>query len=180
MKLGQGFTLLVGGARSGKSDLAVGLGTAWAGTVTFVATAEAGDEDMARRIARHREDRPDSWELVEAPAFSASDLLVIDADALVIVDCITMLTTNLLLAESPEAEIEASLAQLAEAAASRSAPTLMISNEVGLGVHPPTEIGRQFRDLLGRINKQLAASATDALLIVAGRALPLEQVDVTW
>ena len=89
MHLGRGLSLLLGGARSGKSDLAVTLGESWPGHVVFVATATAGDEDMAARIDRHQAERPTDWQLVEAPQFDATQVAALGADDLVIVDCIT-------------------------------------------------------------------------------------------
>jgi len=182
MRLGRGATLLIGGARSGKSDLAVRLGATWPGDVSFVATAEALDDDMSDRIERHQNERPGQWALVEAPLFDAEALRSIDAEHLVIVDCLTMLTTNLRLADKPHSEsaIVATMAELATAAADRDAPTLLISNEVGLGVHPETELGRHYRDLHGRVNRTIAYRVKHALFVVAGRALRLDEVEVGW
>lgn len=171
-----GLTFLLGGARSGKSDLAVRMASSWAGPVTFVATAEAGDADMADRIDRHRAERPDSWATVEDPLFSAEALAAIDApgdhDPLVILDCLTLLASNLLLGD--RADPEANLEALARACAQRSAPTIVISNEVGLGVVPASELGRTYRDLLGRVNRVFTAEADSALFVIAGATVPLD------
>lgn len=176
MNLGTGLTLLVGGARSGKSDLAVDLGLAWSGgggSVTFVATAQGLDDDMADRIAQHRLDRPDTWPTVEEPLFGAEHVAEIQPQALLIFDCMTLLVSNLLLAERPIApHVEA----LANALAGRDGPTIVVSNEVGMGVHPETALGRVYRDELGRANRLVAEASDDALLIAAGRALPLSPV----
>lgn len=173
MRLGDGLTLLLGGARSGKSDLAVRLGTEHAGPVTFVATAEPLDDDMAARIDRHRADRPPTWPTVERPRFDAADCAALDGQDLLIVDCLTLLVSNLLLAEAP---VEPHVSALADALAARPGPTIVVSNEVGMGVHPETPLGRAYRDELGLANRQVAERATTSVLIVAGRALPLEAV----
>lgn len=187
MKLGRGATLLIGGARSGKSDLAVRLGQAWPGHVTLVATAEAGDDDMAARIERHQADRPETWGCVESPMFGAGEFEQIyssdDADHLIIIDCLTMLVANLMFAESTarsDHEIVAAIAEIAAVAADRHGPTIIVSNEVGLGVHPETLLGRRYRDLLGRVNRQVADHAETSLLVVAGQALRLEQIEIDW
>lgn len=177
MQFGRGMSLLIGGARSGKSDLAVQLGEAWPGEVVFVATATAGDDDMAARIDRHQAERPASWQLIESPMFGAADVIGLPESTLVIVDCITLLVSNLLFAEKDVAEhIDA----LGTALAERSAPTLVISNEVGLGIHPETQLGRIYRDLLGRANRLLADHSETAMFIVAGKALPLQDVAISW
>ncbi len=192
MKIGTGVTLLVGGARSGKSDLAVKLGSSWDGPVVFAATAEAIDEDMAARIDRHRLDRPDGWATVEHPTFGAPQLSDIPDDAMLILDCLTLLVSNLMYAESrscaelppgsastarnhPDMVTE-HIARLSEVLAERAGPTVVVSNEVGMGVHPETELGRAYRDRLGTANRIVADHCDDVLLIVAGRALPLETV----
>ena len=181
MRLGRGFTLLIGGARSGKSDLAVRLGLAWPGDVVFVATASAGDEDMERRIARHQDERPDDWALVEAPLCSANDVDIPDGDALLIIDCVTMLVANLMFAQRTEDEIDAHMVVLADALANRSGgPSVVVTNEVGLGVHPETELGRAYRDVLGRSNRRLADRSETSLFVAAGQVLPLETLDIGW
>jgi len=180
MQLGRGLSLLVGGARSGKSDLAVKLGEAWPGQVTFVATATAGDDDMADRISRHQAERPATWTLIESPRFSAADAAALPVEDLVILDCITLLVSNLMFADMGEQAIERHITDLAHELAARTAPTLVISNEVGLGIHPETPLGRAYRDTLGRANRALAAAAEISLFVVAGKALPLQDLSVTW
>ena len=175
-----GCNLFIGGARSGKSDLAVQLGVAWPGDVVMIATASAGDEDMARRIERHQLDRPDDWALIEAPLCSANDVTAIVEPAMVIVDCITMLVANLMFSQRDESEIDAHLTILGDTLAQRSEPSVVISNEVGLGVHPETELGRQYRDVLGRANRRLAEHANQTFFVVAGQVLPLRPLDISW
>lgn len=180
MRVGQGLTLLLGGARSGKSDLAVRLGEAWSGDVNFVATATAGDDDMAQRIARHQDERPSDWALHELDHFGAADVDGLGTGALVIVDCITLLVMNLMTAGHDESAIAEHVADLGTVLAGRSAPTVVISNEVGLGIHPETALGREYRDILGRANRALAAHAETSLFVAAGKVLPLTTLDTTW
>jgi len=180
MKIGRGVTLLLGGARSGKSDLAVKLGQAWPGQVTFVATATAGDADMAARIERHQDERPVDWQLIESPMFDADQAGDLDSDALVIVDCLTLLISNLFFGERTEAEAVDHVSQLAAALTARAAPTIAISNEVGLGIHPEKALSREYRDLLGRANRAFADQAETSLLVVAGHVLPVTKLDTTW
>lgn len=170
------LTFLIGGARSGKSALAVEMGRRRDGPVTYLATAPGGkggaDDDMIDRIAHHRAERPDGWSTVEEEVDLVGAVGSID-DGLVIVDCLTLWTSNLLWRERPDDEIVAGAHELAVFCAARADPVVVISNEVGLGVHPQTELGRRYRDLLGRVNQTVAATADPALLLVAGRAIIL-------
>lgn len=169
-----GMTLLLGGARSGKSTLAVRIACAWEEPVAFVATAAAGDADMAARIARHREERPAAWACVEEP-LDLGGALERERDAAVVVDCLTVWIANLLERRSA-AETIAEAERVAVLAAARERPTVVVSNEVGLGVHPATRAGREFRDVLGRVNATWAAAADDVRLLVAGMELELRPV----
>ena len=180
MQLGPGMSLLLGGARSGKSDLAVRLGQAWPGAVTFVATATAGDDDMAQRIERHQGERPPEWGVIESPFFAAEHAALLPTDDLVIVDCVTLLVANLMFDRHPEADIMIHIDTLGSALAARPAPSIVISNEVGLGVHPETAMGREYRDLLGRANRSIAAAAETSLFVVAGKVIPLHDLEPTW
>lgn len=165
-------TFLVGGARSGKSSLAVDLGLRHQGPVEFVATAEAFDDDLAQRIARHRDERPD-WPTVEAPVALAEALAARTPGALVIVDCLTVWVGNLFHHLPSAAQRADAYAAFDEAFRGRTGPTVVVSNEVGLGLHPDTALGRDYRDELGRLNQRVAAAADRTLLLVAGRALAL-------
>jgi adenosylcobinamide kinase/adenosylcobinamide-phosphate guanylyltransferase len=167
-----GLTLLIGGARSGKSDLAVEMGERHAGPVTFIATAQAFDDDMGRRISRHRADRP-SWPTTESPIDLDDAILSAPADHLVIIDCLTLWVSNLLLAGWSDDLVDHHARTTSATAAERATPTVVVTNEVGLGIHPDTELGRRYRDLLGRVNRIWATAAERTLFLVAGRALSL-------
>lgn len=165
--------MLIGGARSGKSSLALVLAGAQGEPVVFVATATAGDADMAARIARHRDERPQEWETIEEPIDLAGALAAASAQACVVVDCLTLWVANLMEAGLDAPEVALRSAEAARIAAARPGWTIAVSNEVGLGVVPATPLGREYRDLLGRVNAAWAAVADDMLLVVAGRTLRL-------
>jgi adenosylcobinamide kinase/adenosylcobinamide-phosphate guanylyltransferase len=173
--LSANLILILGGARSGKSSYAERLATEMGGRVIYIATAEAKDEEMKARIQTHRLNRPDSWYTLEAPHNVAAALSGIDyhPDALLL-DCLTLLVSNILLSleSKPPAAIEAAVQAEIEAllAAQQSlvVPLIVVSNEVGLGLVPPYPLGRVYRDLLGRANQQLAALAQQVVFMVAG------------
>jgi adenosylcobinamide kinase / adenosylcobinamide-phosphate guanylyltransferase len=168
------LTLLIGGARSGKSALALRF-AADAEEVVFVATAEARDEEMAERIERHRRERPAAWQVIEEPVTLREAIEAAPPSACVIVDCLSMWVSNLLEAGWADEAVEAEAEKAARAAAERPGASVAVSNEVGLGVVPATSLGRRYRDVLGRVNATFAASADEALLVVAGRSLPLHE-----
>jgi adenosylcobinamide kinase / adenosylcobinamide-phosphate guanylyltransferase len=167
------LSVLLGGARSGKSALAVRRALAYDGPVTFVATATAGDDEMAARIARHRDERPSGWQTVEAPLALDAALESAPADALVIVDCLTLWVSSRLERGDSDAEVERQATNAARVAAGRGAPTIAVSNEVGLGIVPAAAAVRRFRDVHGRVNGIWVAHAAQASLVVAGALLPL-------
>jgi adenosyl cobinamide kinase/adenosyl cobinamide phosphate guanylyltransferase len=164
------ITFLLGGARSGKSTLAVEIGRRHRGDVVVVATAEAFDDDLRARIDRHRAERPD-WPTIEEPIDLAAALRRCDGDAFVIVDCLTVWLGNLLHAGVDDPDDRTT--EVLGALTGRPGPSVVISNEVGLGVHPETALGRDYRDLLGRLNQRVAEVASTSLLLVAGRAVAL-------
>ena len=167
------LTVLLGGARSGKSALAQRLAGRWDGPVTVVATGQARDAEMAERIARHRAARPSGWETVEEPLGLAAALAACGQGRFVVVDCLTLWVSNLLGQGLTDAEVGARAGAAAATAAGRTAPTVAVSNEVGSGIVPADPLARRYRDLLGQVNAAWAAAADQTLLLVAGRALPL-------
>jgi adenosylcobinamide kinase/adenosylcobinamide-phosphate guanylyltransferase len=168
------LVLLLGGARSGKSTLALELAGAGEGDVTFVATAEALDDEMGERIATHRAERPSTWRTVEEPLELERALGLVDGDATCVVDCLSLWVSNLLLRGDETEAIVGVAAACAEAAAARPGLTIVVSNEVGLGVVPATPLGRAYRDLLGTVNRVWVDASDRAAFVVAGRALPLD------
>lgn len=169
------LTVLTGGVRSGKSAAASAAAAASGAAVVFVATAEAGDDDMAGRIERHRAERPAQWTTLEAPRELAAAVASVDPDATLILDCLGLWVTNRMLEDpSPAAaELVEEAASLAHELAARPGKALVVTNEVGSGVVPPTPLGRDFRDVLGLVNQAMVRAADDAYLVVAGRLLPL-------
>jgi adenosylcobinamide kinase/adenosylcobinamide-phosphate guanylyltransferase len=168
-------TLVLGGVRSGKSHYAQQLGER-ADRVVFVATAEARDEEMQRKVQRHRETRPAHWQTVEEPLGLAQVIGSCGpACDVMIIDCLTFFASNLLEAH-PEDPASHQAAVEALCAALQSAPcsVVLVSNEVGSGVVPAYVLGRRYRDLLGEMNQSVARVATDVLLLVAGLPLVLK------
>ncbi len=164
--------LILGGARSGKSALAVHLARASGLAVTVVATATAGDAEMAERIARHRAARPAAWRLVEEPiALAAALRAECAAERVVIVDCLTLWLSNLLLAAAP---LEPEQAALLDALPTLPGRVLFVANEVGLGIVPENPLGRRFRDLAGFLNQAIAARCDRVTLVAAGLPVVLK------
>lgn len=188
------ITLLLGGARSGKSELAELIAGSSAPPVTYVATGWGGDPDMAARIERHRARRPPQWATLEvspraagagqAPRAGAAAAAGADQapraggpdlPALLAATAGTVLVDSLgtWVAAAPGLTVDAGA--LCDALIARPGRSILVSDEVGLGVHPETGLGRAFRDALGELNRAVAAVADEALLVVAGRVLRLEQ-----
>ncbi len=172
-----GLTLLTGGARSGKSTLAVRMASRSGAPVVFVATAEPRDEEMAERIAEHRAARPESWTTVEQPVDVVGAISGAAGDAFVVVDCLTVWVSNLLEHGSGREDILARAEEAAKAAASHTAPVFVVTNEVGSGIVPMHPDTRAYRDLMGAVNATFGAAAERVLLVVAGRAIPLPEVE---
>ena len=168
------FTFLLGGARSGKSALAVRTASSWSGPVVFVATGTAVDEEMTERIRRHRAERPPGWTTVEEPVQLHEVLRRVPIDACLLVDCLSLWVANVLEDGWQDDAVEEEATAVAATAASREAMTVVVSNEVGLGVVPETPLGRRYRDVLGRVNAIFADAASEPLLVVAGRKIRLE------
>ena len=169
------LTLLLGGARSGKSALAVRLASTSGRPVVVVATAEARDEEMAERIRRHREERPVDWSTIEEPLDLHEAIGGLHDDAFVILDCLSLWVSNAMESGVSDDEIVEQARGVAAALAARQAPAVTVTNEVGLGIVPTNELARRYRDVLGRVNVAFAEAADAAYLVVAGKALPLEE-----
>jgi adenosylcobinamide kinase / adenosylcobinamide-phosphate guanylyltransferase len=167
------LTMLLGGARSGKSRFAIELAAAARMPVTVIATGEPGDAEMAARIAAHGAERPDGWITVEEPCALEDALGSADPTHAVIVDCLTLWVANLLGRGDDSDAVLGASAGAAASAAARSTLTIAVSNEVGLGIVPATPLGRLYRDLLGSVNRMWVDASADAALVVAGRALSL-------
>jgi len=170
--LAKQIILLLGGARSGKSHYAQQLAVQLGDKVLFIATGEALDEEMQARIAEHRKNRPKSWRTLEIPTGIGKAIEKGIGDAkVVIIDCLTLLVSNLLHGEPdyPEAEkkVTSEINELIAAMDKFDASFIIVSNEVGMGLVPETRLGRIYRDLLGKANQLLASHATEVYLMVA-------------
>ncbi len=181
------MVFVTGAARSGKSRYAESLASSLSGEegVLYVATADVGDEEMRRRVEEHRRRRPQGWRTLEARRELAERLRDSGAAGVVLLDCLSLLVSNILLdiveelGDGTEAELRASEVVQAEVEGlinwhDGGGDLIVVSNEVGWGVVPPHRLGRVYRDLLGRANQQVAAGSTDALLVVAGIPVTLK------
>jgi len=178
------LTLILGGARSGKSTFAENKAKKLGGRVVYIATAEAKDEEMAARIENHKQERPSHWQTLEIPLNIGQtwQQQQIEAD-IVLLDCLTLLVTNVLMAVNPDLDVideEASntavlteIEALKTAVAAGSAHWLIVSNEVGLGLVPPYPLGRIYRDTLGRANQHIARAADNVYFMLAGMPMRL-------
>jgi len=163
--------LVLGGARSGKSRHAQTLAEATGLRRTYLATAEARDEEMAARIAQHQAERGEGWRTLEAPLDMPDALGTVADSDVVLVDCLTLWLTNVMLGErAVETETEALVAALAAA----QQPVILVSNEVGLGLVPETPLGRAFRDAQGRLNQRMAEEVEEVRFVAAGLPLVLK------
>jgi adenosyl cobinamide kinase/adenosyl cobinamide phosphate guanylyltransferase len=170
------LVLLTGGARSGKSRLAVDMAGRQDAPVVVVVTGRASDAEMAERIRLHRAERPPAWRTVEEPRDLAGALAGVDGAACLVVDCLSLWAAHALQTAQP-ARVEEEATACAAAAAARPGPTIAVTNEVGMGVVPATPLGRTYRDVLGRVNAAWARAARDAVLVVAGRGLILHRAE---
>lgn len=167
-------TLVLGGTRSGKSRYAEGLARAAGLPVTYVATAQAGDEAMAQRISEHRRRRPSEWLLVEEPLALAEALTAAAAPGrCVLVECLTLWLTNLMMAAAP-ARLEAELETLCEVVARGPGDLILVGNESNLGVTPAGELSRRYCDLAGTLHQDLARRCDRVVLVVAGMPLVIK------
>ena len=164
--------LVLGGARSGKSALAERLTRAGGAMPLYIATAQAWDDEMRARIAEHRAQRDGlGWTTVEAPLALADALAAAPAGQPVLIDCLTLWLTNLMLGEHP---VDQATAALLETLTARPGLTVLVANEVGLGIVPDNALARRFRDLAGRLNQQIATQADTVVFTAAGLPLLLK------
>ena len=165
------LSLVIGGARSGKSRFAESLITETALPRHYIATAEAWDDEMRSRIALHQTDRGSDWTTWNAPYDVSAVLAQIPSDQVVLLDCATIWLTNHLLAE---ADMAMQIANLLAALTSCAAPVVVVSNEVGWGIVPENALARAFRDLQGRLNQQVAAQSQLVVGVMAGLPMVLK------
>lgn len=182
------ITFVTGGARSGKSTFAERIAAQSGSPVVYVATMEAGDDELRERIARHQERRPADWTTVEAPHAIVEAVQSAPGDACLLLDCLSLWVTNRLLAglgESPtpaeanafETMLDTEVEALLAAVRGRSGTAVIVTNEVGSGLVPPYPLGRVYRDILGRVNQRVSLAADRAWLLIAGRPIELPPPD---
>ena len=174
--MNRNVTLVLGGARSGKSRFALSLGEALPGPRMYLATAEPGDPEMRERIARHRRERAGRWETVEEPLALAERLAsLIPEYPVILVDCLTLWLSNLLGQGEEGAGIRARVDRLLAVLDTAKDTVILVSNEVGWGIVPETPLGRAFRDLQGLLNQRMAQAADRVYLVAAGIPLCLKR-----
>ena len=167
------YVFVIGGARSGKSSLAVKLAHRSQAEVTLVVTGTPSDPEMAERIRLHRAERPAAWRVIERPTDLAGGLSRVGEDSFLILDCLTLWVSNLMEAGRDETEIIETARHVSAALAQRSGHGVVVSNEVGSGIVPLNALARAYRDALGRVNAIFAEAAERSVLVVAGRTLDL-------
>ena len=167
-------TLFLGGARSGKSRLAQATVEAFPGALTYIATAQAFDDEMTERIAHHRADRGPRWRTVECP-LALPEAIATVPDGAILVDCLTLWLSNLMLGGH---DIDAATQALLSAIHATPLPLVIVSNEVGMGIVPDHPLGRSFRDAAGRLSQAIAARVDTAYFVVAGLVIPLARLPI--
>lgn len=180
------IVLVTGGARSGKSVFAEQYVSAAGVTVAYIATAQIYDDEMKRRVALHRRRRPENWQTFEAPYDADQAMLqAIDQAEAVLFDCLTLYTSNLLLA--PDAPMSAEeryqyvtgkIDKLIDSACAGNATIVFVTNEVGMGIVPEHALAREYRDIAGLVNQKMAAVAAEVYLVVSGLAVDVKKLAV--
>ncbi|PDW04353.1 bifunctional adenosylcobinamide kinase/adenosylcobinamide-phosphate guanylyltransferase [Candidatus Viridilinea mediisalina] len=175
-------TFFTGGVRSGKSMWAEQYAADLGGPVLYLATAEARDDEMRERIARHQARRPSTWTTREEPLAVASVLGEQPAGTVVLLDCLSLLVTNLLLAyeADPEPMVEKEIHALLATVWARKLRLIVVSNEVGMGIVPTYPLGRSYRDLLGWANQRIAGAAAETYLVVCGIVVDVGKLEAGW
>jgi adenosylcobinamide kinase/adenosylcobinamide-phosphate guanylyltransferase len=171
------LSLVLGGAASGKSDLAERLVEGSGRPPVYIATGQAHDAEMARKISRHRDRRGPGWQTLEAPLEVAAALPDLPAECAALLDCATFWLSNHMFADS---DVEAETARLLAALAATPAPVVVVSNEVGQGIVPENALARRFRNAQGRLNRQLAAEAQLVVGVMAGLPIVLKGEAPPW
>jgi adenosylcobinamide kinase / adenosylcobinamide-phosphate guanylyltransferase len=168
-------TFVLGGVRSGKSRFAQRIASGF-GSVIFIATAKPSDPEMALRIERHRKNRPVAWQTIEVPVdLDVAISSLQDSKQLAVIDCLTVYLANVMSkAQGKESTIKEHTERLCSALGETKSSIILVSNEVGSGVHPPTATGRFYCDLLGGLNQRVAALADNVILMVAGIPVPVK------
>ena len=168
-------SLILGGARSGKTNFAQNLAIQSGSSVSLIVTAQAQDAEMAARIEKHRQSRPDTWQVVEAPqALPWAIQTHCQAGRCVMVDCLTLWLSNVL-CQPGEVDVAAHTTVLVQAVSKAAGRLILVSNEVGWGIVPDNALARQFRDEAGRLHQQLAQVCDEVTLVVAGLPWHLKQ-----
>lgn len=163
---------VLGGARSGKSRYALNRAEALPGELLFVATAQALDNEMDSRIARHREERGPRWRTIEEPVDLAAVVRAeVRADRVLLIDCLTLWASNLMFADR---DIDTATGALVAALGEAQGPVILVANEVGLGIVPDNALARRFRDVAGIVNQAVAACVDEAVFMAAGLPMRLK------
>ncbi len=165
------LSLILGGARSGKSAFAEALATSANRPRTYIATSQALDAEMEAKIAKHRQDRGPDWKTIEAPLDLEAALAETTPNSVILIDCLTLWLSNQMHAE---ADIDTEITNLLTVLSKLPNPVVCVSNEVGMGLVPDTPLGRQFRDLQGHLNRKIAEQADLAVFVAAGLPLALK------